>query len=88
MRFVNYKAAAALCAATAVLPSRSRAQSTTSGPSPVTFSGEVRQRSDWDRPSDASADFATYLRARLGLRATPAAGLSSRGRCSLSSVGH
>jgi len=43
---------------------------------PVAFSGEVRQRSDWDRPTGTSADLITYLRSRLGVRATPAAGLS------------
>jgi len=40
---------------------------------PVTLSGEIRARSEWDRPGGTLAeDVFTYLRTRLGVRAAPA----------------
>jgi hypothetical protein len=63
---------AAALAATAFV--RAEAQTTTTIPSiPITFSGEIRQRSDWDRPDGATSDLASYLRTRLGLSISPAA---------------
>lgn len=44
---------------------------------PVTLSGEIRTRSEWDRPGGTVAeDVFTYLRTRLGVRATPADNLN------------
>lgn len=68
--------AAGIRIAGAQTPASAPSQPETSGALPVAFSGEVRQRSDWDRPTGASADLITYLRSRLGVRAAPAAGLS------------
>ncbi len=44
---------------------------------PITFSGEVRSRTEWDAPGGAaSADVFTMLRSRFGVRVDPARGLS------------
>ncbi len=73
-------AAVGALVALVVLPSLSLAQ-TNSGVTntiPITFSGEVRARSEWDKPGGAlQADAFTYLRTRLGLKvdATPNARL-------------
>ena len=43
---------------------------------PVSFFGELRARTEWDRPGGPlAADVYTYLRMRLGIRATPAEGV-------------
>jgi len=45
-------------------------------PVPVTFSGEIRTRAEWDRPRGGLAgDVYTYLRTRLGVGATPTDGV-------------
>lgn len=42
---------------------------------PIAFSGEVRARSEWDRPGGGvAADAFTYLRSRFGARIDPAPG--------------
>jgi hypothetical protein len=42
---------------------------------PITFFGEVRSRSEWDRPDGpATADAFTYLRSRVGARIDPTPG--------------
>jgi hypothetical protein len=44
---------------------------------PMTFSGEVRSRTEWDAPGGpASADVFTMLRSRFGVRVEPTRGLS------------
>ena len=60
-----------------------RAQSTATTPPatvlslPVTVSGEIRSRTEWDAPGGAtSADVFTLLRSRFGVRVDPARGLS------------
>jgi len=43
---------------------------------PVTLFGEIRARTEWDRPGGPlAADVYTYLRTRLGIRATPVDGV-------------
>lgn len=43
---------------------------------PVTFSGEIRARTEWDRPGGGLAeDVYTYLRTRLGVSAAPTDGV-------------
>jgi hypothetical protein len=73
--------AAALAIAVAA-PVRAQSAATTPPPAPVlslpiTFSGEVRSRTEWDAPGGAaSADVFTMLRSRFGARVDPARGLS------------
>jgi hypothetical protein len=58
-----------ICAAAAAFPLSGRAQQA----QPVTFFGEVRARGEWDNPGAGVDDDAyTYLRTRLGVRATAA----------------
>jgi Alginate export len=46
-------------------------------PVPITLFGEIRSRSEWDRPGGAvDADAYAYLRTRIGLRAAPADGVA------------
>lgn len=55
-----------------------RAQTAATAPvvtsTPLTFSGEVRTRSEWDAPNGLSADAFTSLRTRFGVRVDPAPG--------------
>jgi len=52
------------------------AQGTVPAATPVSFFGEIRARSEWDRPGGTlGADVYTYLRTRLGVRAAPAEGV-------------
>lgn len=54
-----------------VLPATIAAQATAAS-TPVTISGELRARTEWDQPGDGPpADAYTFLRTRLGLRADP-----------------
>ncbi|HVZ48925.1 MAG TPA: alginate export family protein [Gemmatimonadaceae bacterium] len=67
--------AAGLVLACSALAARARAQQATV-PTPVTLSGELRARSEWDRPGGGAAeDVYTYLRTRLGVGATPTDGV-------------
>ena len=64
------------------VPMRAQSAATASPPAPVlslpiTFSGEVRSRTEWDAPGGAaSADVFTMLRSRFGARVDPTRGLS------------
>lgn len=62
--------------AIAVLIALSAATSAAQTSVPVTFSGEIRARTEWDRPGGGLAeDVYTYLRSRLGVSAAPADGV-------------
>ena len=78
-RTITYAAVASACLAAAclgALPSNAHAQSAATTSIPVTFFGEIRARSEWDRPGGPlAADLYTYLRTRLGLRVTPVEGV-------------
>ena len=65
----------AIAALTALPASFAHGQSA-SATTPVTFFGELRARTEWDRPGESlSADVFTYLRTRIGIRAAPADGV-------------
>ena len=65
----------ALAVCVGALSSPARTQSATT-PLPVTLFGEIRARTEWDRPGGPlAADVYTYLRTRLGIRAAPADGV-------------
>ncbi len=67
-----YVAAGLLVVGLAAVPAR-RALSQAPAASPVTFFGELRARTEWDRPGGSvDADAFTYLRTRIGLRTSPA----------------
>ena len=69
-------AVAVFAALAAFAPFHLGAQTTTPAPMPVAFFGEIRARSEWDRPGGPlAADVYTYLRTRLGIRAVPAEGV-------------
>jgi hypothetical protein len=76
MRLLNLNIATLIASAALAAPSAVRAQSASAAAPTLTFSGEVRQRSDWDGPTGASADLISYLRTRLGVRGAPRRGLS------------
>ena len=56
------------------LPSAPPATAATAAALPITFSGEVRTRSERDHPDGAPADAFTYLRTRFGVRVDPTPG--------------
>ena len=60
----------------AIAPLHLGAQAAPPATMPVSFFGEIRARSEWDRPGGPlAADVYTYLRTRLGIRANPAEGV-------------
>ena len=67
--------AAALLVVQHLAPAQSAPASSAPAPLPVTFFGEVRTRSEWDRPgSPLPSDAFTYLRSRFGARVDAAPG--------------
>ena len=71
-------AAGAALLLTVTAPAQSQTSSTVTNSIPITFSGEVRARSEWDHPGGTlQSDEFTYLRTRFGVRvdATPKIGL-------------
>ncbi|MDA1080065.1 MAG: alginate export family protein [Gemmatimonadetes bacterium] len=66
----------ALCALLGAIPAHLAAQTTAPAAVPVTFFGEIRARSEMDRPGGGlPTDVFTYLRTRIGIRAQPADGV-------------
>jgi hypothetical protein len=64
-----------IVAVTLVVAGDGSAQTAAPTPIPITFFGEVRTRSEWDRPGgDVHADAFTYLRSRFGARIDAAHG--------------
>jgi hypothetical protein len=79
---ISHSIVVAILALGVTVPMRAQSASTTPPPAPVlalpiTFSGEVRSRTEWDAPGGAaSADVFTMLRSRFGARVDPTRGLS------------